>query len=63
MRRVSERCQAPFEGRTRLDKSAVPWSASALAKGRPPFRKDMPEAFCSDGVLEFSHDRVVALEA
>lgn len=56
MRRVPDRCQAPFVWRTHRDENALRWSASALTKGRPPFRKEMPEAFCR-GELEFIHDR------
>ena len=58
--RMLDRCEEPFEGRTRLDQSALRWIASAPTKGPPPFRKEMPEAFSSDGVLEFIHDRAVA---
>ena len=54
---MSDRCEEPFEGHISLDQSALRWNASALTKGRPPFRKEMPEAFSSDGVLEFIHDR------
>ncbi len=57
--RMADRCEEPFEGRTRLDQSALRWNASAPTKGRPPFPKEMPEAFGSDA-LEFIHDRAAA---
>jgi hypothetical protein len=57
--RMSDRCEEPFEGRTRLYQSALWWSAPAPTKGPPPFRKEMPEAFSSDA-LEFIHDRAAA---
>ncbi len=62
-RRMSDRCEEPFEGRTRLDQSALRWNASVLTKGRPPFRREMSESLNSDGVLEFIHDRAAAHEA
>ncbi len=58
--RMSDRCEEPFEGRTSLDQRALRWNASAPTKGRPPFRKEMSDAFSSDGVLEFIHDRAAA---
>lgn len=58
-RRPSDRCEEPFEGRTRLDQSALRWNASVPTKGRPPFPKEMPEAFSRDA-LKFIHDRAVA---
>ncbi len=60
MRRVSDRSQAPFVWRTNLNENALWWSAPAPIKRRPPFRKEMPEAFSSDDVLEFIHDRAAA---
>ena len=56
MRRVLDLCQAPFDGRLRRDMGAVRRSELNLTKGRLPFRKEMPEAFCSDA-LKFIHDR------
>lgn len=56
-RRMSDRCEEPFEGRASVDQNALRWNASAPTKGRPPFRKEMSDAFSSDGVLEFIHDR------
>ena len=42
-----------------LEQSPLRWNATAPTKGRPPFRKEMPEAFCR-GELEFIHDRAAA---
>ena len=58
--RVSNRREEPFEGRTNLDENALRGSASAPATGRPPLRKEMPEALSIDRVLEFIHDRAAA---
>jgi hypothetical protein len=54
-RRVSDRWQAPFVWRTNLDENGLRSSAPAPTKGTPPFRKEMPEAFCRGG-LGFTHD-------
>ncbi len=40
-----------------LEQSPLRWNATAPTKGRPPFRKEMPEAFSSDGAFKFIHDR------
>jgi hypothetical protein len=57
---MSDRWEEPFKGCARFDYRALWWDASAPTKGRPPFRKEMPETFSSDGVLEFKHDRAAA---